>query len=104
MYTIVYYRIADSPLEPRRSTLDGSGPRSGNDERHGYQQRALCESAIADQLEHTVMRSAQQPFCDAVGERVALWRLRAGARRVRLDDHVDVPEQRVVVHRIHLGW
>ena len=33
-----------------------------------------------------------------------MWRLRAGARRVRLDDRVDVPEQRVVVHRIHLGW
>ena len=75
-----------------------------DDPRHGHQQRAAPESAIGDQLEHTIMRSAQQLFCDAAGERVALRRHRAGAGRVRLDDHVNVPEQRVVVHQIHLGW
>jgi hypothetical protein len=51
-----------------------------------------------------VMRTAQHLLCDAARERVAVWRLRARARRMRLDDHVDVRPERVVVHRIDLGW
>jgi hypothetical protein len=74
-----------------------------DDERHGHLQRAARESAILHQLEHTIMRTAEQQLCDPARECVAVGRLRAGARRVRLDDGVDVRPERVVLHRIDLG-